>query len=62
MKAKILIAEQSGFSHILIPEENAKMAREEKKERQLKISIIATASVENAVTDILKLNETESVD
>ncbi|WP_336045964.1 S16 family serine protease [Solibacillus ferritrahens] len=56
MKAKILIAEKSGFSHIFIPEENAKEAREVKDIHQLNIELIEVATVENAVTEIEKLN------
>ena len=56
MKAKILIAEQSGFSHILLPEENAKEASEVKDLHQLNIEIIEVATVENAVREIEKLN------
>lgn len=61
MKAKILIAEQSGFSYIFLPDENAEEARKVKKDEQLNIEIIAVASIENAVTDIKKLNETGSL-
>ncbi|MBD8032545.1 peptidase [Solibacillus sp. Sa1YVA6] len=56
MKAKILIAEKSGFSHIFIPEENAKEAREVKDIHQLNIEIIEVASVDRAVMEIEKLN------
>ena len=62
MKAKILIAEQSGFSYILIPEENEKEARVVKENEELKIEIIAVPSVENAVTQIEKLNKTGATD
>lgn len=56
MKAKILIAEKSGFSHILLPEENAKEAREVKDIHQLNIEIIEVATVDRAVMEIEKLN------
>lgn len=61
IKAKTLIAEQSGFSHIFLPDENAEEARKVKKDEQLNIEIIAVASIENAVTDIKKLNEIGSL-
>ncbi|MEK3765547.1 S16 family serine protease [Solibacillus sp. FSL K6-4121] len=56
MKAKTLIAEKSGFSHIFIPEENAKEAREVKDIHQLNIEIIEVATVDRAVIEIEKLN------
>lgn len=62
MKAKILIADQSGFSHIFIPEDNAEEAKEVKKDKQLRIKIIAVSTVEDAVTNIERLNETGSAD
>ena len=57
IKAKTLIAEQSGFSHILIPVENEEEAKKVKKDEQLNINIIAVASINNAVTQVKKLNE-----
>ena len=56
MKAKILIAEKSGFSHILLPVENEEEAKKVKKDEQLNINIIAVASIENAVKEIMRLN------
>ncbi|MGE7982116.1 S16 family serine protease [Solibacillus sp. NPDC093137] len=61
IKAKTLIAEQSGFSHIILPVENEEEAKRVKKDEQLNIEIIAVASIENAVTDIKKLNEIGSL-
>ena len=56
IKAKTLIAEQSGFSHILLPVENEEEAKKVKKDEQLNINIIAVASIENAVKEIMRLN------
>lgn len=57
IKAKTLIAEQSGFSHILIPMENKEEAKEVKKDEQLNIEIIAVTSINEAVAHVKKLNE-----
>ncbi|MEK4385653.1 S16 family serine protease [Solibacillus sp. FSL W7-1464] len=56
IKAKTLIAEQSGFSHILVPVENEEEAKKVKKDEQLNINIIAVASIENAVKEIMRIN------
>lgn len=60
IKAKTLIAEQSGFSHILLPVENEEEAKKVKNDEQLNINIIAVASIENAVANVKKLNERET--
>ncbi|MFL0581981.1 S16 family serine protease [Solibacillus silvestris] len=57
IKAKTLIAEQSGFSHILIPMENEEEAKEVKINEQLNINIIAVTSIKDAVAYVKKLNE-----
>ena len=57
IKAKILIAEQSGFSHILIPMENVDEAKEVKINEQLNIDIIAVTSINDAEVHVKKLNE-----
>ncbi|MBM7665774.1 ATP-dependent Lon protease [Solibacillus kalamii] len=57
IKAKTLIAEQSGFSHILIPMENEEEAKEVKINEQLNINIIAVTSINDAVAYVKKLNE-----
>lgn len=49
IKAKTLIAEQSGFSHLLIPLENEDEAKEVKINEQLNINIIAVTSINDAV-------------
>ena len=60
IKAKTLIAEQSGFSHILLPVENEEEAKKVKNDEQLNINIIAVASIEDAVANVKKLNERET--
>lgn len=60
IKAKTLIAEQSGFSHILLPVENEEEAKKVKNDEQLNINIIAVASIENVVANVKKLNERET--
>lgn len=57
IKAKTLIAEQSGFSHLLIPLENEDEAKEVKINEQLNINIIAVTSINDAVDYVKKLNE-----
>ena len=57
IKAKILIAEQSGFSHILIPMENEEEAKKVKINEQPDIKIIAVTSINDAVDYVKKLNE-----
>ncbi|MBD3107791.1 hypothetical protein IEO70_05380 [Bacillus sp. AGMB 02131] len=57
VKQKLLIAETEGYPYIIIPHDNTAEAKKVKEEQNLKIQIIDVEHIDEAVQQIVLLNE-----